>query len=320
MKQKSEKIYIYGASGHGLVCADIATNMGYKEVIFIDDDTKKGAKFEPNLAKYDMFIAIGDNATRKKVFEKVQNAGFKCVSLIHKSALISPSASVSGENVAIMPNVVVNAKAKIGAGVILNSSCVIEHECVVGEFSHISVGAKCAGNVSVGELCFLGANSCVLPNLSLCDEVILGAGAVATKSISQKGVFVGVPAKFVEQKSTKKQDDIKSAKNSQQKQNNVGAKSAKSSEQNNAQNAKFDEQNTPNSMSNSNSTGEKMHFTSAVEFEKSAGIYSGQKKRTKIKDKFAPIVTRFLRLGASVKKLGTRKAKASDKSAQKDER
>lgn len=314
--KKSEKIYIYGASGHGLVCADIATNMGYKEVIFIDDDTKKGAKFEPNLAKYDMFIAIGDNGTRKKVCKKVQNAGFKCVSLIHKSALIAPSASVSGENVAIMPNVVVNAKAKIQAGVILNSSCVIEHECVVGEFSHISIGAKCAGAVRVGNECFLGANSCVLPNLTLCDEVILGAGAVATKDINQKGVFVGVPAKFVGQK---KQDDTKGAKNSQQKQSSAGAKNAKLSGQNNAQNAKFDEQNTPNSMSNSNSTGEKMHFTSAVEFEKSAGIYSGQKKRTKIKDKFAPIVARFLRLGASVKKLGTRKAKTSDKSAQKDE-
>ena len=99
-----------------------------------------------------------------------------------------------------MPNVVVNARAKLGAGVILNSSCVIEHECIVGEFSHISVGAKCAGNVSVGARCFLGVNSCVLPNLSLCDEVVLGAGAVMTKSIKQKGVFVGVPAKKLDKK------------------------------------------------------------------------------------------------------------------------
>lgn len=195
-----KKIYIYGASGHGLVCADIARNMGYGEVIFLDDDEKKAQIFTPNLPKHDIFIAVGDNFTRQKLFKKVQNAGFKCVSLIHKSAIIAPSASVNSANVVIMPNVVVNARAKLGAGVILNSSCVIEHECIVGEFSHISVGAKCAGNVSVGARCFLGVNSCVLPNLSLCDEVVLGAGAVMTKSIKQKGVFVGVPAKKFDKK------------------------------------------------------------------------------------------------------------------------
>ncbi len=31
---RTEKIYIYGASGHGLVCEDVAKNMGYKECIF----------------------------------------------------------------------------------------------------------------------------------------------------------------------------------------------------------------------------------------------------------------------------------------------
>ena len=61
MSEKSEKIYIYGASGHGLVCADIALAVGYEEVIFLDDDEKKAQKFTPNLPKHDIFIAVGDN-------------------------------------------------------------------------------------------------------------------------------------------------------------------------------------------------------------------------------------------------------------------
>ncbi len=199
----SEKIYIYGASGHGLVCADIARAVGYKEVIFLDDDEKKAQKFTPNLPKYDIFIAVGDNATREKLVQRVQNAGFECVSLIHPSAVIAPSASVSGANVAVMACAVINARAKVLAGAILNTACVIEHECIVGEFAHISVGAKLAGNVSVGARCFLGANSCVLPNLRLCAGVVLGAGAVATKNIEQSGVFVGVPAKLMPQKPIK---------------------------------------------------------------------------------------------------------------------
>lgn len=200
LMDKTKKIYIYGASGHGLVCADIALNVGYEEVIFIDDDENKALAFKSNLAKFDFFIAIGDNAIRKKIVEKVENSGFKCVSLIHSSAIISPSAKISNKNVVIMPNVIVNASAKIEAGVILNSSCVVEHECFVGEFSHISVGAKLTGNVKIGRECFLGANSCVLPNLSLCDEAVLGAGAVMIKNIDEKGVFAGVPAKKINTK------------------------------------------------------------------------------------------------------------------------
>ena len=224
-----KKIYIYGASGQGLVCADIARAMGYKEVIFLDDDEKKAQIFKPTLPKHDIFIAVGENAARKKLYERVQKAGFNCVSLIHPSAIISKSASVSGENVAIMPFVAINARAVIEAGVILNTACVIEHECLVGAFSHISVGAKLAGNVKIGRGCFLGVNSCVLPNLSLCDEVILGAGAVATKNIAQKGVFVGVPAKLKKDENSK--NSVKNSKESTNSKNlkNLQGKNSKNS-------------------------------------------------------------------------------------------
>ncbi|EGK8212107.1 UDP-N-acetylbacillosamine N-acetyltransferase [Campylobacter coli] len=191
---RTEKIYIYGASGHGLVCADVAMSLGYKECIFLDDF--KGKKFEISLPKYDVFIAIGNNEIRKKLFNQISDSGFKIVNLIHKSTIISQSVDIAEDaGILIMPYVVVNARAKIEKGVILNTSSVIEHECIVGEFSHISVGAKCAGNVKIGKNCFLGINSCVLPNLSLADDSILGGGATLVKSQSEKGVFVGVPAK-----------------------------------------------------------------------------------------------------------------------------
>ncbi len=193
--EKTEKIYIYGRSGHGAVCEEVAKACGYKECIFLDDN--KGEFFNENLTKYDMFIAIGDNFTRKKIYEKVQKCDFKMVNLIHPSAIISSSANIEKGGVLIMPLVIINAKAKIKRGTILNSSCVIEHECEVGEFSHISVGAKLAGNVKIGKLCFLGINSAVLPNLSLADESVLGGGAVLTKSVESKGIFAGIPARIL---------------------------------------------------------------------------------------------------------------------------
>lgn len=193
--EKTKKIYLYGFSGHGLVCADVAKAMGYEECLFIDDDEGKGLKFSPELERADIFISIGSNVARRKVYDRVKAAGWRVVNLIHPSAIISASAKLAEEGILIMPYVVVNAAAVIERGVILNSSCVVEHECFVGEFAHISVGAKCAGNVRVGKGCFVGINAAILPNLSLANGSVLGGGAVLTKNVFEEGIFVGVPAR-----------------------------------------------------------------------------------------------------------------------------
>ena len=41
-----KSIYIYGASGHGLVVADIARAYGYDDVIFVDDGDNEYLKFK----------------------------------------------------------------------------------------------------------------------------------------------------------------------------------------------------------------------------------------------------------------------------------
>lgn len=47
-----------------------------------------------------------------------------------------------------------------------------------------------ANNVSIG------SNATILP-VSICDNVVIGAGAVVTKNITQSGVYVGNPAKLI---------------------------------------------------------------------------------------------------------------------------
>ena len=197
LMEKTEKIYIYGASGHGLVCADVALALGYKECIFLDDN--KGQKFHKDLEKYDIFVSIGDNATRERICNKILDCGFNLVNLIHPSAIISPNAKLSNNGILIMPLVVVNSNAIIKNGVILNTSCVIEHECEIDEFCHISVGAKLAGNVKISKRCFLGINSSILQNVKITQDVVIGAGSVVLKNIDKSGVYAGVPVKFIKE-------------------------------------------------------------------------------------------------------------------------
>jgi acetyltransferase-like isoleucine patch superfamily enzyme len=48
----------------------------------------------------------------------------------------------------------------------------------------------------IGNQVSIGSNATILP-VNICDNVVIGAGAVVTKSITKPGIYVGNPAKFL---------------------------------------------------------------------------------------------------------------------------
>jgi acetyltransferase-like isoleucine patch superfamily enzyme len=59
--------------------------------------------------------------------------------------------------------------------------------------------------IRIGKRCWLGAHCVILPGVQLGDDVIVGAGAVVTRSFSSGSVIAGVPAKIV--KSTRRESE-----------------------------------------------------------------------------------------------------------------
>lgn len=51
--------------------------------------------------------------------------------------------------------------------------------------------------IVIGERCWLGANSVILPGVSLGDGVVVASGAVVTKSFPPRCIVGGVPAKII---------------------------------------------------------------------------------------------------------------------------
>lgn len=194
----NKSIYIYGASGHGLVVADIASICGYDDIIFVDDGDNEYPSFEDIKRTSGIPIAfgIGDNSIRAKLFEKVQNSGFDIISLIHPSSIISSSVTI-GKGTVVMPNVVVNAKAKIADGVILNTSCVVEHECIIDEFVHISPTVALAGDVKVGKYTHIGIGSNVIQGIIIGENVTIGGGSMVIRHIDDNQKVVGIPAQAI---------------------------------------------------------------------------------------------------------------------------
>jgi acetyltransferase-like isoleucine patch superfamily enzyme len=51
--------------------------------------------------------------------------------------------------------------------------------------------------IRIGKRCWIASNSVILPGVQLGDDVIVGAGAVVTKSFPSGSVIGGVPAKLI---------------------------------------------------------------------------------------------------------------------------
>ena len=59
-------------------------------------------------------------------------------------------------------------------------------------------GTDFVGKIKIGDSCFIGANSTLLPGVTLADRVIVGAGSVVTKSFLTAGtVIAGNPARVI---------------------------------------------------------------------------------------------------------------------------
>ena len=61
----------------------------------------------------------------------------------------------------------------------------------------VKQGSYTRGPVKIGDGCWLGAGSVVIDGITLGRDVILGAGAVATKDLPDFAVAAGVPARLV---------------------------------------------------------------------------------------------------------------------------
>ena len=80
---------------------------------------------------------------------------------------------------------------------IVNSSAIVEHDAVVGAFSHIAPGAVLGGEARVGCRSLIGTNATILPGVAVGDFIQVGAGAVVIRDLIEPGVYAGIPARRV---------------------------------------------------------------------------------------------------------------------------
>ena len=52
-------------------------------------------------------------------------------------------------------------------------------------------------HVTIGNNCWIGANSVICPGVTIGDNAVIAAGAVVTKDVEANTVVGGIPARFI---------------------------------------------------------------------------------------------------------------------------
>ena len=90
-----------------------------------------------------------------------------------------------------------NKENRKGKGCIINTNASLDHEDVVGDYTHIAPGCALSGKVTVGKQCLLGTGCRVIDGISIGDNSTIGAGTVVIKAIAGNCTAVGVPARVI---------------------------------------------------------------------------------------------------------------------------
>jgi len=200
----SMKLLVLGFGGHARSVGDVALSAGYKTLLFFDRDGREGESFAgfeviSRPRKLDdgwcYISGAGVNSIRATQTFPAEFGFAEIVTLIAPTATIGRGATI-GPGTFVAHHAHVGPMAKVGWGCLINTGAIVEHECEIGDFAHISVNAVVAGRAKVGARTFCGAGSVVRDGKTVCADVTLGAGAVATSHIERPGIYVGVPARM----------------------------------------------------------------------------------------------------------------------------
>lgn len=203
----TEAVAIFGTGGFAREVACVLHDLGrgheivafhepdevFEPRTLLGVDVRSQSAFDPAQAR--AVVGIGNPATREKVVSELPS-GTVFETLVHPTAVLSQWVRL-GEGSIVCAGAVLTCQITLGRHCQLNLNSTVGHDCTFGDFCTVAPGANISGNVELGARVDVGTQAAFRQRIRVCDDAIIGMGAVVVKDIVEPGTYVGVPAKKV---------------------------------------------------------------------------------------------------------------------------
>lgn len=209
--KKIEKVFIWGAGGHGRGLVDIFNvSEEFEPAYFIDGNPDLKGKFIQgvqviggqevlsDLKKQGIkfgIAGVGDIQKRSEMYAIIKENGFSLANAIDRSAIISKTAEI-GAGVTIWAGSIIGSNVIIKDNVIINDGVIVGHDGIVGFGSDISGGVNIMGGVTIGDKTFVGLGANIICK-NIGSNSVIGAGSLVAQDIPDNVVAIGFPARVV---------------------------------------------------------------------------------------------------------------------------
>jgi sugar O-acyltransferase (sialic acid O-acetyltransferase NeuD family) len=190
------KVCIFGAGGFAKEVFWLSQQCGYEVDAFIDVHAGGeccGIRIEDesyfDSAKHQAVVAIGSPKLREKIVNQIiaKHGEHVFKTLVHPKANLMDTNVVVGYGSVICANCILTCDIQLGPWSQLNLSSTIGHDVKTGAFFTTAPGVHISGKVIAGNRVYLGTNASTVEDISICDDVTIGAAGCVSKDILESG-------------------------------------------------------------------------------------------------------------------------------------
>lgn len=153
-----KQVLVLGRGGFGKQLGEMLEEAGLGTPLYLDDnapDCAGGLRdfVDPDLRRRcpAAFVAVGDNALRRDLIQKLRAVGYQLPVFIHPAAEVCASAKL-GAGTVVLPFAFVGANVHTGPGCLLNAGTILDHDAQLGAAVHLAPGAIVKAGAQVEDL------------------------------------------------------------------------------------------------------------------------------------------------------------------------
>ena len=205
------KLAIIGAGGFGREVLSLIKSINRVEstfdiIGFLDDGVEQGksihdlpvlgaVKDVKILGIKNVVLAIGNPHIRKTMVAQL-GTQVSFPTIFHPSVIFQDNERIKiGQGCIICAGNILTTDIEIGNHCIINLSCTIGHDAVLGDFTSIMPGVNISGGARLESEVYVGTGAKLIKASSVGNGAIIGAGAVVDSDVLENEVVVGVPAR-----------------------------------------------------------------------------------------------------------------------------